>query len=78
MVLNKSFKVLRRWRPSRSVLLESKTILEESLLFESGTLSVLSKENLQTLVYFISKIVYNYYCSHELSHVDCFFTVYVV
>lgn len=43
MVLNKAFRVLRRWRPTRSVLLECRNIPEESLLFESGTLNVLSK-----------------------------------
>ena len=51
MVLNKSFKVLRRWRPSRSVLLESKNIPEEALLFESGTLNVLSQSNSRSNVF---------------------------
>lgn len=44
MVLNKSFRVLRKWRPCRSVLLESKTIADESLLFESDYAAVLCKQ----------------------------------
>lgn len=43
MVLNKSLRVLRRWRPTRSVLLDSKTFNDEALLFESGSLAILSK-----------------------------------
>ena len=43
MVLNKSFRVFRRWRPCRSVLLESKSISSEALLFESDTIAILSE-----------------------------------
>ena len=42
MVLKKSFRVLRRHKP-RSVVLESKAIEDESLLFESNTIATLSK-----------------------------------
>ena len=41
MVLKKSFRVLRRYKP-RSVLLESKDIVDETLLFESNTIATLS------------------------------------
>lgn len=44
MVLRKSFRVLRRYKP-RSVLLESKEIEDETLLFESNTIATLSKSN---------------------------------
>ena len=42
MVLRKSFRVLRRYKP-RSVLLESREIEDETLLFESNTIATLSK-----------------------------------
>lgn len=42
MVLKKSFRVLRRYKP-RSVLLESKEIEGETLLFESNTIATLSE-----------------------------------
>ena len=42
MVLKKSFRVWRRQKP-RSVLLDSKAIEDESLLFESNTIATLSK-----------------------------------
>jgi phosphatidylinositol-bisphosphatase len=41
MVLKKSFRVLRRYKP-RSVLLESKEIEDEALLFESNTIASLT------------------------------------
>lgn len=56
MVLNKAIKVLRRWRPTRSVLLESKCIPEEALLFESGSLAVLSKSIFSYSILFIINI----------------------
>ena len=42
MVLKKSFRVLRRYKP-RSVLLESREIEGETLLFESNTIATLSE-----------------------------------
>ena len=42
MVLSKSFRVWRKYRP-RSVLLESKENPEEALLFESDTIAILCK-----------------------------------
>ena len=56
MVLNKAIKVLRRWRPTRSVLLESKYIPEEALLFESGSLAVLSKSIFSCSILYIINI----------------------
>lgn len=49
MVLNKAFKVSRRWRPCRSVLLESKNIHEEGLLFESGSLAILTPAEIELI-----------------------------
>ena len=40
MVLKKSFRVLRKYKP-RSVLLESREIDDEALLFESNTIATL-------------------------------------
>lgn len=40
MVLSKSFRVWRKYRP-RSVLLESKDNPEEALLFESNAIAIL-------------------------------------
>ena len=43
MVLSKSFRVLRKWRPCRSVLLESRSISDQALLFESDCAAVLGE-----------------------------------
>ena len=48
MVLTKSIRVWRKYRP-RSVLMESKELLDQALLFESNAIAILCEWELSTV-----------------------------